>query len=74
MQLYSVAIATLLSSTFVPVTTVRKVNSGRTGYVVDFVFTPNATTHPKSVLLGGFLLYSDPLHASPSRTVGYSPW
>ncbi|KUJ11845.1 alpha/beta-hydrolase [Mollisia scopiformis] len=54
-------------------TTVRKVDTSPTGYVVDFVFTPNATTHPKSVLLG-FPLYSDSLHASPSITDGYSPW
>jgi hypothetical protein len=63
----------VLAVTVAAGTTVRKVHSGPTGYVVDFVFTPNATTHPQSVLLG-FPLYSDSLHASPSVTDGYSPW
>ncbi|CZR59821.1 uncharacterized protein PAC_09715 [Phialocephala subalpina] len=54
-------------------TIARKVNSGPTGYVIDFVFTPNATTHPKSVQLG-FPLFSDSLHASPSVVNGYLPY
>jgi hypothetical protein len=74
MQFYYAAAATFLASAFGAATTVRKVNNGPTGYVVDFVFTPNATTHPKFVLLGGFPLYSDSLHASASKTAGYSPW
>lgn len=55
-------------------TTVRKVNSRPTGYVVDFIFKPNATEHHTLVLLGGFALYSDALHGSPFITNGYSPY
>jgi hypothetical protein len=55
-------------------TTVRKTDEDPTGYVIDFVFTPNTTTSPSFVLLGGFPLYSDSLHASPSKTDDYSPW
>lgn len=75
---FASALATSLALT-VPVfggaaTKVRKTGQGPTGYVVDFVFTPNATEKYSSVLLGGFPFFSDPLHASPSKTNGYSPW
>jgi hypothetical protein len=71
------AFATLLALTmpvFSAATKVRKTGNGPTGYVVDFVFTPNATERYSSVLLGGFPFFSDPLHALPSKTNGYSPW
>lgn len=56
-------------------TTVRKVDEGPTGYVVDFVYTPPANaTRANFVIVGGFPLYSDSLHASSSKTNGYSPW
>lgn len=56
-------------------TTVRKTGKGPTGYVVDFVFRPNATfSDASSVLLGGFPFFSDSMHSSLSKTDGYSPY
>lgn len=64
----------LIVGTLGKATTVRKTGTKPTGYVVDFVFTPNSTTHVSSVLLGGFPFFSDALHASLSKTDGYSPY
>ncbi|KAH8660073.1 Alpha/Beta hydrolase protein [Xylariales sp. PMI_506] len=55
-------------------TQVVRSNKGPTGFEVNFVFTPNATQNYSSVLLGGFPFFSDPLHASASKTNGYSPY
>ncbi|KAJ6016083.1 hypothetical protein N7540_010674 [Penicillium herquei] len=64
----------LVAGTMGKVTTIRKTGKKPTGYEVDFVFTPNSTTHASSVLLGGFPFFSDSLHASLSKTDGYSPY
>jgi hypothetical protein len=55
-------------------TTVRATGKGPTGYVVDFVYRANGTSKPSTVLLGNIPLFSDQLHASPSKTAGYSPF
>ncbi|KAG4416795.1 hypothetical protein IFR04_010050 [Cadophora malorum] len=64
----------LVTTVFSTGTRVRRTHRGPTGFEVDFVFQPNATQNYSSVLLGGFPFFSDPLHASASKTNGYSPY
>ncbi|KAJ9136746.1 carbohydrate esterase family 1 protein [Pleurostoma richardsiae] len=46
---------------------------GPTGYEVTFRFHPNATTHPKFVVLGGFGLYTNQRTASIENMMQYLP-